>query len=90
MNPPTQVTERYLSNLLHYGRNKEFDIGQINRELSRTDDEEKEIVGVFFTVRLIHGSGLEATGATTKVASGATISQALRRALEKHGVTFRS
>jgi hypothetical protein len=79
MNPPTQVTERYLSNLLHYGRNKEFDINFIKKFDNKIDD---EIVGVYFTVRVDQGNnGL--------LASGATISQALRRALEKHGVTFR-
>jgi hypothetical protein len=79
---PQAVTERYVSNLIHYGRNKEFDIKQINRVNSLVDD---EVVGVYFGCCII--LGIEQT--KEQWACGATISQAVRRALEKHGVTFR-
>lgn len=79
---PQAVTERYVSNLIHYGRNKEFDIITIKREESFHDG---QYVGCFFiatTVPTIPGHG-------SHYGSGATISQAVRRSLEKHGVTFR-
>jgi hypothetical protein len=83
MNPPTQVTERYLSNLLHYGRNKEFDIIELKRESNTVDGMN---VGYFFRICVCPNDPF---GDPSR-AVGATISQALRRALEKHGVTFRS
>lgn len=78
---PQAVTERYVSNLIHYGRNKEFDIGTISRQISEDDD---IVVGVYFQALVVAQTTHEKT-----FACGATISQAVRRALEKHGVTFR-
>jgi hypothetical protein len=76
---PQQVTERYLSNLLHYGRNKEFDILHIDREESKHQD---IVVGYYYTVSIVGKTRNEH-------AAGATLAEAVRRALEKHGVTFR-
>jgi hypothetical protein len=81
MNAPQSVTERYVSNLLHYGRNKEFDIASVNREIHTHDN---ICVSVYFTVIVIHGTTYK-----SEFAAGATVQQATRRALEKHGVTFR-
>lgn len=78
---PQAVTERYVSNLIHYGRNKEFDIFKVLREDSIVQDEH---VGVYFEVCIT-----TSLNDSTIWARGATISQAVRRALEKHGVTFR-
>jgi hypothetical protein len=79
MNAPQSVTERYVSNLLHYGRNKEFDIEMVTMRENIVDATQ---VGIYFTVRV-----LSKTGAESGV--GATIAQAVRQALTKHGVTFR-
>lgn len=82
---PQAVTERYVSNLIHYGRNKEFDICSIQRQITEDDG---VVVGVYFTVMIRLQIAPEGS-ADKIIASGATISQAVRRALEKHGVTFR-
>lgn len=78
---PQAVTERYVSNLIHYGRNKEFDIEGIRKLYSKDDG---QVVGIYFLAYVD-----TSIGGSTKEAPGATISQAVRRALEKHGVTFR-
>jgi hypothetical protein len=82
---PQAVTDRYVTNLINYGRNREFDIDSIARRKHEADD---VVVGVYFEVSLLHTGG-EDKGANRRLACGATISQAVRRALEKHGVTFR-
>lgn len=86
LNMPTQpqaVTQKYVSNLIYNGRNKEFDIDLVTR---RSHFEGEEHVGYYFTVTVTRGEERPGTG---QQASGATISQAVRRALEKYGVTFR-
>lgn len=80
---PQAVTQKYVSNLIYNGRNKEFDIDLVTR---RSHFEGKEHVGYYFTVTVTRGEERPGTG---QQASGATISQAVRRALEKYGVTFR-
>lgn len=80
---PQAVTERYVSNLIHNGRNKEFDIIAIERCFSKSAD--NEVVGVYFVCVV----ELANDPTTFKSAPGASIAQAVRRALEKHGVTFR-
>lgn len=81
---PQGVTQHYISNLINRGRNREFDIASIARQITVHDD---VCVGVYFEVVITRPNELELV---EKVhASGATISQAVRRALEKHGVTFR-
>lgn len=80
MNPtPQAVTERYVSNLITNGRNKEFDVNTI---VQRTHHVEGEPCGVYFTAVIDYQK-------VSRDAHGATVSQAVRRALEKHGVTFR-
>lgn len=79
MNPPQAVTQRYISNLIHNGRNKEFDIEMVTMKENIVDSTQ---VGAYFTVRV-----LSKTGAESGV--GATIQQAIQQALTKHGVTFR-
>lgn len=86
LNMPTQpqaVTERYVSNLIHNGRNKEFDI--INIDIHESKSNNEEVVGYYFEVLLRGVNGR----VHQQTAAGATIAQATRRALEKHGVTFR-
>lgn len=79
--PPQAVTERYVSNLIHNGRNKEFDIIKL-RQMEAFDGE--AIVGIYYRVTV------RKVGFNTEwELSGATIAQATRRCLEKHGVTFR-
>ncbi len=81
MKPAQAVTERYVNNLLRNGSNKEFEILVINRDAAIADD---IVVGVYYTAVVKHSSQLNKTQA-----SGAVPSQAVRRCLEKHGVTFR-
>jgi hypothetical protein len=78
---PQAVTERYVTNLINYGRNREFDIVDIRRLWSKVDGVN---VGTYYEVFVEVSSS-----ALSQRAVGATISQAVRRALEKHGVTFR-
>ena len=81
-NLPQQVTERYVSNLIANGRNKDFDIDIVQRNPHVVDEVH---IGYYYQVRI------ETAGLGGKVAYGvgATIAQAVRRCLEKHGVTFR-
>jgi hypothetical protein len=81
MNPttPQAVTERYVSNLLSNGQNKEFRINEIKMAQTFVGNEN---VGIHFIVQVTNFH-------ITFDAIGATPSQALHRSLEKHGVTFR-
>lgn len=80
---PQAVTERYVSNLIHYGRNKEFDITAILRDITEVSG---RVVGVFFHASIIK---MPITEDGKRTGVGATIAQAVRHALEQHGVTFR-
>lgn len=80
MNPPQQVTSRYVRNLLIKGKNNEFSIREIRREYTTIDN---ITVGIYYLAEV-----KERTGITEK-AAGATPEQAVHRALAKHGVTFR-
>lgn len=82
-NIPQAVTERYVSNLIHYGRNKEFDIMNITQNNNMVGD---EVVGVYYSVLI---TSHEAGQQPHQRANAATLALAVRRALEKHGVTFR-
>ena len=79
MNAPQAVTERYVSNLLHYGSNKDYDIDMIIRRQNIVGGDH---CGYYYTAKVGH------LGILTE-ANGATAAQAVRQALEKHGVTFR-
>jgi hypothetical protein len=77
---PQAVTERYISNLLKGGINDAFEIREL---ISKDSVVDGVIVGCYYEVTI---------GAINKPyvsAVGATPMQAVRRALEKHGVTFR-
>lgn len=78
---PQQVTERYVSNLLHNGQNKDFFIDQITRLAHQVGE---DFIGSYYQIELIQHGKLK-----VETSNGATPAQALRRALEKHGVTFR-
>lgn len=78
---PQAVTERYVSNLIHYGRNKEFDITHVTLKENVV---EGVIVGYYFSVFIQQGNT-----APMHNAVGATIAQAVRNCLIKYGVTFR-
>lgn len=84
-NPPQAVTERYISNLLHYGRNKDFDICEIKRQIHSVD---ARVVGVYFQAITLPANLLD-VGLNRRVGVGATAAQAIRHCLEQHGVTFR-
>jgi len=79
MTPPQQVSSRYTRNLLTKGRNNEFEILGMKRDYSMIDG---VCVGVYFMIDT-KGVGGKFT------AAGVTPEEALQRALEKHGVTFR-
>jgi hypothetical protein len=76
---PQAVTERYVSNLIHYGENRDFNIDMIVRRQNIINGDQ---CGHYYTAKVAQ------LGQLTE-ANGATISQAVRCALEKHGVTFR-
>lgn len=80
---PQAVTERYVSNLLHNGQNREFYIVKIQMEPTVVNDTN---IGLHFKVEIA-----QHVGASTQMGGGigATIAQALRVALLRHGVTFR-
>lgn len=80
MNPtPQAVTERYVTNLINYGRNREFDIEMITMKENVVESTQ---VGTYFSARVLSKTSAEQ-------AVGATLSQAVRNCLIKHGVTFR-
>jgi hypothetical protein len=79
MTPPQKVTSRYIRNLLIKGKNNEFEILGMKRDYSMIDG---ICVGHYF---MIDTKGVGGRFS----AAGATPEQALQRALEKHGVTFR-
>jgi len=80
MNPPQQVTSRYVRNLLIKGLNNDFKVKEIVRLNTQVVN---VVVGYYFNVSLTNNVY------HTQVASGVTIEQAVHRCLEKHGVTFR-
>lgn len=80
MNPPQAVTERYVSNLIMNGRNKDFDVDTIIR---RSNVDGGDHVGFFYTVAVV------STDNKNVAASAPTIAGAIRLALERHNVTFR-
>lgn len=77
---PQGVSKRYISNLLQYGRNREFDLSFISIQWSKVDGIN---VGAYFQVGITLSNGN-----ALKTAVGSTISEAVERALVKHGVTF--
>lgn len=80
MNAPQAVTERYVSNLIHYGRNKEFNIIKIIRQENMVSG---DLVGFYYE------TVIDSKFVFNEIGRGATIAQAVRGALIKHGVTFR-
>jgi hypothetical protein len=78
-NPPQNVSERYISNLLRTGANSDFILHYITKRESRVDN---LVVGTYYDASIYHGGDNQA-------AAGATPSQAVRRAMEKFGVTFK-
>lgn len=80
MTSPQSVTQRYLSNLIHNGRNHEFDIDILIRRSNMVDG---TVCGYYFTAKVV------STADILFECSGATPTQAIQRCLEKHGVTFR-
>lgn len=79
MNPPQAVTERYVSNLIMNGRNKDYDIITVQQQSSK---HEGVTVGYFYRVSL-HSVQADLVG------YGPTITAATRDALMRYGVTFR-
>jgi hypothetical protein len=79
MNPPQNVTIRYIHDLLHHGSNHDFNIEEVSRHPNIV---EGIIVGQYFNVRLSCCEG-------SWTFPGATVAEATKRVLEKFNVTFR-
>lgn len=79
---PQQVTVRYLNRLLREGTNDQFKICELNRDYSKVDN---VVIGVYYRI-VLKNPLLEPP---LQIGIGVTPAQALQRALEKHGVTFR-
>jgi hypothetical protein len=80
-NTPQHVTSRYVRNLLVKGENNEYVIINMNRRTNMVDE---LIIGYYYATELTTlGTRI------TKMAIGVTPEQAVRRCLEKHGVSFR-
>ncbi len=79
MNYPQQVTIRYTHDLLFAGSNNDFWVEEVTRHPHIVDT---VVIGQYWMVRL-------ATIEGTFTASGATPTQACKKALEHFGVTFR-
>lgn len=78
---PQSVTERYIHRLLTRGRNDIFELESVTQRVATHDNIP---VGIFFEANVKRSLGFE-----NQVAAGATPREAVRRSLEKHGVTFR-
>jgi ribosomal protein S6 len=78
---PQQVTERYVTNLINQGRNREFDVVDIRRLWNKVEGVN---VGTYYEAYVELSSASHQENGF-----GATISQAVRNALIKHGVTLR-
>lgn len=89
-NPPQNVSSRYINNILRDGFNSLFQLTALERQ-SMTVPESDEILGYYYCARVVSPTGVPCTAplAETQPAFGATPSQAVRRALEKFGVTFK-
>lgn len=81
MNTPQAVSIRYATNLLARGKNREFELLDIAR---RTSIEDEVCIGAYYTVVLKPLSDAPIT-----TAAGIQPIQALVRALERAGVTFK-
>ena len=79
MNPPQQITNRYVNDLLHHGSNHDFNIEHIERKPNIVNG---LVCGEYWEVSISCSEGL-------MLMPGNTIAQAARRALENLGVTFR-
>ena len=80
MNTPQAVTTRYATNLLHRGKNPDFEILLIDRRMSLIDE---VCVGVYYEVTLRNKQPI------TVLSCGTTPIQAVIRGLEKLEVTFK-
>lgn len=84
-NPPQNVSERYVNNLLRNGKNNLFFLHYMQLENAEVDG---HVIGQYIRVELCaHNKFTQPSPAWQGV--GATPSQAVRRALEKFGVTFK-
>lgn len=79
---PQQVTERYIRMLLVTGKNDRYEIVTVGRQIASVDNIP---VGSYYGVAV----AVPTEDFRELLGIGATPSAALRRALEKDGVTFR-
>lgn len=79
---PQSVTDRYTRNLLISGQNDRYEIVTVSRQINQVDNIP---TGIYFTVTIT----VPTANFIEHVGLGATPVCALRRALEKAGVTFR-
>jgi hypothetical protein len=77
---PQQVTIRYAGNLLRKGSNDAFEITNLTRQQALHDG---IIIGFYYDCTI------QRRNSNSQTASGVTPMQAIQRALEKVGVTFR-
>lgn len=78
---PQNVTDRYIHRLLTRGRNDTFELESLVQKIAAVDSLP---VGVYFEANVKRTVGFE-----NQSAAGATPREAVRRSLEKHGVSFR-
>ncbi len=79
---PQQVTERYVRALLVEGKNDRYEIVTVGRQIAAVDNIP---VGTYYGVSV----AVPSDNFRELLGIGATPVAALRRALEKDGVTFR-
>ena len=78
---PQAVSSRYHRNLLIKGKNNDFEVLYLTRDNNVVDE---VVIGIYYKVdvkRLSTGIKQQAAGVTPE--------QAVQRALQKHGVSFR-
>lgn len=81
MSLPQNVTIRYATNLLNEGANDTFELDAVAQMVNKVPG--GDIVGFYYEAAVKIKTDFE-----TQKAAGATPRQAVKRALEKHGVTF--
>lgn len=79
---PQNVTDRYINNLLRNGKNDDYETHTVSRQIATVSNIP---VGIYYSVTVTK----PAADFKEFVGIGATPNEALRRALQQDGVTFR-
>lgn len=88
MNLPTAMTDTYATNLLRDGKNDLFDLIELDRKVCHAAEDPDVILSTYYSASVIVTPKDTEPSLITGV--GPTPRAAVRRALEKHGVTFRA